>query len=143
MTIPDVNVLLYAADRASSHHSVAQKWLVAALAGSEELGIHPLINAAFVRVSTNPRAMTHPIELAKCLAFIDAIQSSPNVRQVSESAAFWGIFKDLLTKYNVVGPSVADMYIAALAIDQNATLCSADQGFARIKELKWHNLLGS
>jgi predicted nucleic acid-binding protein len=39
------------------------------------------------------------------------------------------------------GPDIADAYLAAYALDNNATFVSADRGFARFSRLKWRRPL--
>ena len=47
----------------------------------------------------------------------------------------------MVRQYRVEGPRVSDLYWAALAIEHDATLCSADRGFRQFAELRWHDLL--
>jgi uncharacterized protein len=40
---------------------------------------------------------------------------------------------------NLQGNDFSDVFIAAFALEYNATLVSADQGFSRFQNLKWLN----
>jgi predicted nucleic acid-binding protein len=39
MFVPDLNVLLYATDRASAHHDACRRWLEEALEGDAPVGL--------------------------------------------------------------------------------------------------------
>lgn len=41
----------------------------------------------------------------------------------------------------MVSRAVMDIHLAALAIEHGLTLCSADTGFARYRQLRWMNPL--
>ncbi len=43
----------------------------------------------------------------------------------------WGIFRQLATANDATGNDVADAYLAAHAVENNADWLSADRGFAR------------
>jgi predicted nucleic acid-binding protein len=55
----DANLLLFAVDRSSPFHEAAA-WLTGALNGARRVGIPWPSLAAFLRISTNPRASEHP-----------------------------------------------------------------------------------
>lgn len=140
MVIADVNIWVSAMRQDHPHHALAGSWLGQELAIGE-IGWHPLLGSSLIRITTNAKIFQVPSTLDECKSFTDAVLSNDTVRVVHEGDTFWSSFLNLLTQYDVRGAKVSDMYWAALAIDNDATLCSANQGFARIKELKWHNLL--
>jgi hypothetical protein len=58
----DANLLLDAVDERSPHHTRAHDWLVAVMNGERRVGLPWLSLAAFVRISTNPRASDRPAQ---------------------------------------------------------------------------------
>src|SRR6266508_4467191 len=56
----DANLLLFAVDRSSPFHEAAA-WLTGVLNGGRRVGIPWASLAAFVRISTHPRASEHPL----------------------------------------------------------------------------------
>ena len=57
MILSDANLLLYAYDKSSSSHARSRRWLEAALSGDEPVGLAWITLLAFLRISTNPRAV--------------------------------------------------------------------------------------
>ena len=49
----------------------------------------------------------------------------------------WDIFERLLLEARVAGPAVSDAYLAAFAIQHDATFVTFDRGFARFPGLRW------
>ena len=139
--ILDVNVLVNALRRDALHHRQATAYLAMVGANAEVVGWHPGLHAALLRVTTGPKFFDQPSTRQQCCEFLDTLTALPGAIRVSEGSSFWPVFTNLLNKYNAVGPSISDFYWAALAIDNSAALCSADQKFGQIKELRWHNLL--
>ena len=57
------------------------------------------------------------------------------------SERHWTHFRRLADDIDARGPDVADAYVAAYALDNNATFISADRGFARFSRLTWRHPL--
>jgi predicted nucleic acid-binding protein len=53
----------------------------------------------------------------------------------------WGLFRRLAGDIDARGNDVADAYLAAYALENNATWLSADRGFARFQRLRWRHPL--
>lgn len=51
----------------------------------------------------------------------------------------WQSFERLATSINAAGNDIQDAYLAAYALENNATWLSADRGFARFRELRWEH----
>lgn len=49
----------------------------------------------------------------------------------------WVSFRQLATDINARGNDVPDAYVAAYAVENNATWVSTDRGFARFNRLRW------
>lgn len=61
LMLVDVNILLFAVDARSPSHARARDWLTEQLNGVRRVGFSWLSLAAFVRISTNPRASDLPL----------------------------------------------------------------------------------
>lgn len=49
----------------------------------------------------------------------------------------WDLFRQLTADIDARGNDIPDAYLAAYALDNNATWPSADRGFARFQRLRW------
>jgi len=67
----------------------------------------------------------------------------PCVRLVHPTEQHWTLFQKLLRSGNATANLVSDAHLAALAMEHQSVLCSADTAFARFSGLKWRNPLGN
>ena len=67
----------------------------------------------------------------------------PVVRPVVPGLAHWSIFQQLIAQTGAGGNLTTDAHLAALAIEQGASLCSADHDFKRFPGLVYVNPLDS
>jgi toxin-antitoxin system PIN domain toxin len=136
MKLLDANILLYAYDASSSHHEICRAWLESAFNAEEMIALPWQTVLAFVRISTNSRAVKHPLLSANACAIVDTWLERPNVVMVNAADRFWTILRQQILDAQVSGPLVTDAALAALAIEQGATLCSTDRDFRRFQGLK-------
>ncbi len=141
MKIPDVNILLYAVDEQSAHHSPARRWLEEVLSGTEPVGFAWQVVLGFVRIGTNARLLTAPMTadvatdyVAQWLGRSVSLTLSPTDRHLP-------LLRDLLSTSGTAGNLVSDAHLAALAIEHGGELCSADTDYARFPGLRWVNPL--
>ncbi len=135
MKLLDVNVLLYAHDTSSVHHVRCRDWLIRALKGDEPVGLPWQTLLGFVRIVTNPRAVRRPLAAPEACAIVGRWLARPQAVVVEPGERYWGIFQELVARGQVHGPLVSDAALAALAIEQGATLCSTDRDFRRFDGL--------
>lgn len=135
MRIPDANVLLYASDTSSSHHSAARAWVEGALSVTETVGFAIVVLLGFVRIATNPRVMAAPLtpseafdQIEEWLAQLPATVLHPGRRHL-------GICRELLDAAGTAGNLTTDAHLAALAIEHGAALASFDGDFHRFRGL--------
>jgi uncharacterized protein len=131
----DANVLLYAYDSNSAHHAACRGWLESALNDDEPVGLPWQTSLAFIRISTNPRAVRRPLEPKAACAIISALLERPNVVVVEPGEQFWRTFSELVADSRVSGPLITDAALAALALEQGASMCSTDRDFRRFDGL--------
>ncbi|MDR5694883.1 MAG: PIN domain-containing protein [Armatimonadota bacterium] len=92
-----------------------------------------------MRILTNPRAFEYPLSIEEAIPIVSSWLERPMVGILEPGDRHWGIFNDLLRRTHARGPMVIDAYLAALAIEHGATLCTADRDFARFPGLRLLN----
>ncbi len=132
----DANVLLYAYDSSAPQHAVCRLWLDAAFNAEESIALPWQTLLAFVRIVTNPRAVRRPLSGPDACAIVSSWLERPNVAIIGAGERFWEIFQIQVREAQVSGPLVTDAALAALALEQGATLCSTDRDFRRFVGLK-------
>jgi hypothetical protein len=139
----DANILLYAYDSSSAHHQVARAWLETTLSEPEPVGLAWMTLVAFLRISTNPRALARPFSIAEAVAIVSEWLERPMVTLLAPGDRHWEILRNLLLEGQAPGPLVMDAHLAALAIEHGATLSTNDRDFARFPGLRLQNPLRS
>jgi toxin-antitoxin system PIN domain toxin len=142
MILVDANVLLYAYNTSSEHHSRCRAWLEETLAHPEEpLGLPWASVLAFLRISTNSRAYPAAYSIEEAVSFVTGWLHLSAVALVSPGDRHWAILSSLLPLAQARGPLVSDAHLAALAIEHGALLCSTDRDFTRFPGLRTFNPL--
>lgn len=137
MKLPDINLLLYAINEGSPHHQRARPWLEQTLAGTEGVGFAWLALLGFIRISTNPVALEHPLTSSEAIDYVDEWLASPVASIVSPTTQHAPILRRLLDSVGTAGNLTSDAHLAALAIEHGAELCSSDADFSRFEGLRW------
>lgn len=137
MRCVDVNVLVDAHRVEARTHEVVWAWLDAARRDQEPLGLSSIVASGFLRVVTHPRVFTDPTPPRLALDFVDRLVHSPSVAWIEPGALHWGIFTGLCESMDLRGNDVPDAFLAALALEHNATWISSDRGFARFPDLRF------
>jgi toxin-antitoxin system PIN domain toxin len=136
----DLNVLLYAINREAEHHLPCRSWLEEALAGEEPVGFAWVVLLGFLRVATRLRIFPTAISPEAAIRVVDAWLAAPNTRVVTESPdEHWRLLRQLLAEVGTAGNLTTDAHLAALAIENGATLVSCDADFARFRGVRWEN----
>ncbi len=141
MILVDANLLLYAYNPSSPHHSAARDWFEATMSGSEPVGFAWVTLLAFVRIGTSARALEHPLPTAEAGDIVSEWLASSITTLLNPGERHWQILRDLMTRGQVRGPLVTDAHLAALAIEHGAELATTDRDFARFPGLKFFNPL--
>lgn len=141
MKLPDVNLLVYAADSSSRHYAAARAWLERALSGTEDVGFAWMVLLGFLRVSTNPAAFGSALSPDQAFEYVESWLSSPVATVVPPSERHAGHIRDLLMPLGTAGNLTNDAHLAALAIEHGAELCSSDNDFSRFEGVRWVNPL--
>jgi toxin-antitoxin system PIN domain toxin len=140
VTIIDVNVLLYAYYEDTPQHQVSPAWLESALERAITVGFPWVVIWGFLRVGTS-RAWPRPKAPTQLFAAAKELLALPKVVVVEPGPRHAEILERLVLEYKISGPQLSDAVLAALAIENGATLASTDRDFSRFDELKWLNPL--
>lgn len=143
MKLVDVNLLVYAVDRESLRHEPARAWVEEALSGIETVALpwHTLIG--FVRLVTRSAVMTRPLAADEAFDYVDEWLDQPCATVVHPTERHSALVRGLLRSVGTAGNRTSDAHLAALAIEHDAQLCSADADFSRFPGLRWHDPLRS
>jgi len=137
MLCVDVNVLVYAY-RADLRNHEAYRRLIERLAnGDEPLGLPDSALTGFVRIMTSRRVFTEPMEPDEAWRAVDELLDAPAAMQLRAGERHWSLFRQLAIDIGARGNDLTDAYLAAYALENNATWLSADRGFARFQRLRW------
>lgn len=137
MKLPDVNLLVYAYDLDSTHHSGAKRWFERELAGPDTMAFAWTVLLGFLRLITNARVCRSPMTPSEALEEIDRWLAQPNATIVDPTRRHRSVLKDLLVPIGTAGNLTSDAHLAALAIEHGAELCSSDADFSRFPGLRW------
>lgn len=135
----DANILLYGVDESSPFHRKAHDWLESALNGTRRVGIAWSSLHAFLRISTNARALSSPLQPAEAWEFVDEWLGAPTVWTPEPGDAHGAILGQLVRELDLRGNLIADAALAALCIEYGLEMVSADTDFARFRNLTWVN----
>ncbi len=143
MILIDVNLLIYSINRESPDHTIAKKWLESTLAGPDTIGFAWITILSVLRLTTRPGICSNPLSLRQAFELVDSWLERPASILLNPGARHRGILRDLLTSVGPGGKLTTDAHLAALAIENEAELYSADIDFAKFRKLRWRNPLRS
>lgn len=136
MILPDVNVLVLAHRADQDDHDPVREWLEREVNSDRPFALADAAVAGFVRIVTNPRIYHRPTALPTALAFVDGLIEQPTCVPVAAGERHWPILRGLLQDADARGNLVPDAHLAAVAIEQGATVATRDRGFARFSGLR-------
>ena len=139
MIIPDVNLLLYAHIAAFPEHDKARLWWEQALNDDEIVGIALPSLFGFLRLATSPRVFQEPVPIAQALRFVEEWLARQNVRLLLPGPKHLEIAFGFFTHFGAAGNLTTDVQLAALAIENDAEICSNDADFSRFPQLRYAN----
>jgi uncharacterized protein len=141
MILVDANILLYAEDQLSPHHSAAREWWDAQLSGAAPVCLCWTVLGAFIRIGTNPRVFEQPLSLDQAIARVQSWIDQPCVQLVQPTKRHWAVFQKMLRDGQAAANLVSDAHLAALAIEHGCELFSTDSDFSRFPGIRWRNPL--
>jgi toxin-antitoxin system PIN domain toxin len=141
LIVLDVNLLLYAYDGTSQHHSAAHKWLQGVFTGTELIGLPWQVVWAFLRLSTNSRIFTNCLTMEQAVGVVQHWMNLKQVCLLAPGEGHWNLLQKILIQGQVRGPLTTDAELAALTIEYGGVLHTTDRDFARFPGLRWVNPL--
>jgi len=137
----DANILLYAYDSASSHHSKARAWVERVFSAAAPIGLPWQTVTAFLRIMTNPRLPGERFSTQEAVQVVDRWLEQPNIRLLAPGDDHWPLFRQMIVEGQASGPLITDAHLAALTIEYGGVLHTTDRDFARFPGLRWTNPL--
>ena len=101
------------------------------------VGLPWLSLAAFVRISTHPRASDQPLTPAKAWQQVEDWLATDTAWIPAPTDHHAEILGRLVKTYDLRGNLITDAQLAALAIEHGLTVYSSDTDFARFDEIRW------
>ncbi len=131
MKLVDANVLLYAVDSLAPHHVAARTWLDASLNGDEETGFAWIVLLAFLRISTKASLYENPLTAAQAFGVVERWLSAKTAVLVEPATTHLVTLRKLVEESGTAGNLTSDAHLAALAIENHATVVTFDADFSR------------
>jgi len=141
MIVPDTNLLLYAYDRTSPLHLPAKAWWEHCLNGRESVGLPEVVAMAFLRLVTHPTLHENPMGISQATGILFSwLECPPCQLLVGRETTLPRAWR-LLSEAGRGGNLTTDGWIAALTIEADAVLHTADREFSRFPGLRSKNPL--
>lgn len=141
MIIPDVNLLLYAVIDAFPQHKPAKSWWEETMNSNELIGLTDPAIFGFLRISTNPRLLKPPLPVEEATGIVEGWLAEPNVRWAVPGPRHHALALDFLRSVGTAGNLTTDVQLAAIAVENDATIYSNDADFGRFDPVRWTNPL--
>jgi len=135
----DANVVVASYRADLPQHRVTRPWLDNIIRHREPFAVPDEVWSAFIRIITNRRIFDIPTPRGEAFEFISAVRDQPAHVPVSPGPRRFEIFQHLCEVGEASGDLIPDAFLAALAIEQGATLVSFDRDFARFPGLRWNS----
>ena len=141
MILIDANLLIYAVNRDAPSHTKAKAWLESVIEGTETVAFSWTVLLAFLRLTTKAGLFRKPLTVKQAFDLIDAWLEPPIAVVLEPGRNHRKQLRKLLTSTGVGGNLTSDAHLAALAMEYEAELSTADEDFARFDGLRWRNPL--
>jgi toxin-antitoxin system PIN domain toxin len=133
----DVNILLYASDKNSPHHSKAASFLENCANGGEVFCLAWLTLTSYLRIATHPAIFVRPLSHDDALRNVETLVASPMCRVVGEEDGFWVVYRRLTSEVPTRGNLVPDAHLAAVMLQQGVVrLYTHDRDFRKFSALR-------
>ncbi len=137
MIIPDVNLLVYAYNSDAPRHDGARRWWQDAVRGHQPIGLPWAVALGFLRIMTSRAVLPRPMTAAMALGHVRSWLEQPSVRVLQPGPRHLDILAGFIEAGAIASAVVTDAHIAALAVENQATVHSNDTDFARFPGLRW------
>jgi uncharacterized protein len=139
--VVDANLLIYSYHLQALQHGASRQWLRTVLVATEEVRIPWSSIHAFLRVTTNSRVFMTPYTIEEALEAAEGWLEPAHVDVLEPGPRYKSILRRVLVEARVHRDMVNDAHLAALAIEHDATVYTADRDFQRFAGLRVVNPL--
>jgi toxin-antitoxin system PIN domain toxin len=137
--IPDVNLLVYAFMTAMPQHKAAREAWEELLSGDEPVGLAPVVLFGFLRLVTNRKMFVPPLDVESAVELIEGWLRRDHVQLLKTDATGFANTLALIRAQGTTGNLTTDAQIAALALENDATVISNDSDFKRFAKVRSKN----
>jgi toxin-antitoxin system PIN domain toxin len=122
--------LIALVDSGHQHYQTAQEWFISS--GKDHVGLCPLTEAGFLRITTNPSYRPAPRTIEEAIAILQVLKRHP--RFAHPLFGYWEIKEswiDLTARFVACisgHKQVTDAYLLGLAIKEKGVLVTFDKG---------------
>jgi toxin-antitoxin system PIN domain toxin len=139
--LPDVNILAYAHNSSAREYVQAREWWETTLNAPRPVGLPWVTILGFIRIMTHRQILENPMHVKDAIRRVRTWLDLPHVQILTPGDRHAEILFELLAHLGTGGNLTTDAHLAALAIEYQAELVSADADFARFPRLRWFNPL--
>jgi toxin-antitoxin system PIN domain toxin len=143
LILPDVNLLVYAHDRAAPLHQPARAWWENLMNSDRGVVLPWAVVFGFIRLVTHPAVLVEPLPPEAALRRVNDWLKHRDVEILEPGPRHLTIAARLFAATGVAGNLTTDTHLAALAIEHGCELHSNDTDFGRFPGLRWFNPLGA
>ena len=143
MIVVDANLLIYVINKDDPRHRLARRWWEATLSGGEAVGIPWVVALAFVRITTRRGLLPRSLTVEQATDYIAEWMRQPHVSLFVPGPRHWPTLAALVRRTGAAGNLTTDAHTAAPAIENGATIASADGDFARFEQVAFIDPLES
>ena len=141
MIVPDTNLLVHVYNWDAPQNIAAQQWWDGLVIGAETVGVPWIVATGFIRVISNDRITASALTPAGAADLVNEWFSYSHIVPIDPGPAHLALFRQNLA-VSGSGPNlVPDAHIAAIAMEYDAEVHSADRDFGRFPGLRWRNPL--
>jgi uncharacterized protein len=126
MALLDVNALVALAWDSHVHHAVMRDWFV--MRGADGWATCPITESGFVRVSSNPKVLPHPLSTATAREVLSALRRAPGHRFLGDDVSLADPDVPPIAGHR----QVTDVHLLVLARRAGVRIVTFDAGLARI-----------
>ena len=143
MIIPDLNMVVYAHNARAARHEAARRWWEGLLDGEETVGIPLAVSVGFIRLATSPVVLSPPMSSRRAVSLVQDWLRRPHFVQLDSGSNHFNHLAECLEAAGRAGKLVTDAHLAALALDHDAEIHTADRDFRLFPNVRWLNPLGN
>ena len=141
MIVPDSNLLVYAYNDGAPQHNDARQWWEELINGDEVIGLPWAVTIGFVRLMTNPSFVRSPITPVAAVDHVRDWFRFSVVTTITPGPGHSALFRQNLAVPGSGTKLVPDAHIAAVAMEYDAEVHSADRDFRRFPNIRLRNPL--